>query len=136
MRVHHLEFAGAELLRRPTLEEGNRGRNISPPDHFCVRRAEHVAEQAISRQGCQRPEPRLPPGVDADRADTRHGDQSNSTRAQDPMQGSHGGFQIVDEMQGLGHDQAIERAGRHAGRVGEVRHEGRVRITRVDIQNV
>ena len=56
------------------------------------------------------------------------GDEQDAARGEDAVQRREGGADVVDELQRLGHDRAVERVVRDVRRVREVADDGRLGV--------
>ena len=62
-----------------------------------------------------------------DLRDPRHGGEEHAAGSEDPVERRERGAHVVDELERLGHDRAVERVARDVRRVGEVADDRRLR---------
>src|SRR6266436_1496717 len=112
-----VEFLGSQLLRGDTLQKRDGRQDVAVCRNFNVFRPKTLLEQTTSRDLRESPAPGVGGVVAVDLADAGNCCQQDSAWLEDTMHVAHRRMQIVDELQRLRQDEAVERIGGNIGRI-------------------
>jgi hypothetical protein len=129
------EVALRQFLRRHPDEEGDRCEDVpSAPDGNALR-GEDTLEQP---RACRRRQPPvLEPELQAvDATDDGDRAEQRAARLEDSMSMSDGCLQVVDVLERLREDEAVEAARRHGVGGSEIADDRRVRVATINVEDV
>ena len=108
-----VEFFLRHFLDREPVEEAYCRQNVPECFDSRVRLPEHVAKHAPGRYPCKRPTPVPAPLRVVGLADSGEGREEHTSRLQDSVDGPDRGVEVIDQLERLREDDAIERLRRY-----------------------
>jgi peptidoglycan/xylan/chitin deacetylase (PgdA/CDA1 family) len=134
--VLHVELGVGEILAGEAGQEPDGREDVAVRLHLDSTVAEDSSPESPAGRGREAPVVGVNARVPVDFAHRRHGGQESSTTPQEPVCFSDRCVDVVDELERLRTDEAVEGIGRNTAGRGEVGDDGCSRIRLVDVDHI
>jgi len=135
-RVEEIQLRRRQLFDYDAVQEGRRRKDIAVRVNRNRCSRENFPQERACRGCCQSPLPVFSPFIGTFLTDAGKGCKENTARFQNPGQRAQRRPNIVDEMQRLEKQDAIERVRGNLRRVRDIADESCLRVAGLHVQNV
>src|SRR4051812_18564669 len=133
--IHDIEFVDRQFLHRHSVQKGSRGEDVPMATDGDVLRAKRISEEPFGGKWRKGPIPSRAPFIAGQLRYTGDRYEKNATWPQSGMKLAHGGGHVVDQMQRLSDDRAVESGSREHPGLREIADDCSPR-RRVDVEHL